>query len=91
MSSKTDPNSRKLQIRKYPNRRYYDSTRSQHVTLEEIYALIRKGYDIEVIDRAAARISPARFWPRSSSSWIHPSWMFFRCRCCTSCCAPASN
>jgi len=42
--------SRKLQIRKYPNRRYYDSTRSRHVTLEQIHALIRDGYDIQVTD-----------------------------------------
>jgi len=39
-----------LEICKYPNRRYYDSTRSCHVTLEEIHALIRDGYDIHVVD-----------------------------------------
>jgi polyhydroxyalkanoate synthesis repressor PhaR len=37
-------------LRKYRNRRYYDSTRSRHLTLEEIYAAIRDGYEIEVID-----------------------------------------
>ena len=45
-----DPDARRLQIRKYPNRRYYDSTRSRHLTLEEIYAAIREGYEIEVLD-----------------------------------------
>jgi polyhydroxyalkanoate synthesis repressor PhaR len=40
----------KLEIRKYPNRRYYDTTRSRHVTLEQIHSLIREGYEIEVID-----------------------------------------
>jgi polyhydroxyalkanoate synthesis repressor PhaR len=44
------PASRTLQIRKYPNRRYYDSTRSRHVTLEDIHALIREGYDVQVTD-----------------------------------------
>jgi polyhydroxyalkanoate synthesis repressor PhaR len=39
-----------LQIRRYPNRRYYDSTRSQHVTLEEIHQLIREGHSVEVTD-----------------------------------------
>jgi polyhydroxyalkanoate synthesis repressor PhaR len=39
-----------LRIRKYPNRRYYDSTRSRHLTLEEIYAAVRDGYEIEVAD-----------------------------------------
>lgn len=49
MAASTDTEKR-LQIRKYPNRRYYDSTRSQHLTLEQIYGLIREGYEIEVID-----------------------------------------
>ncbi len=39
-----------LEIRKYPNRRYYDSTHSQHITLEEIYNLICDGYEISVKD-----------------------------------------
>lgn len=39
-----------LIIKKYPNRRYYDSTRSRHVTFEELYALVRDGYEIEVTD-----------------------------------------
>lgn len=41
---------KRLRIRKYPNRRYYDSTRSRHLTLEEIYAAIREGYEVEVTD-----------------------------------------
>ena len=46
----TKPDAKRLRIRKYPNRRYYDSTRSRHMTLEEIYAAIRDGYEIEVTD-----------------------------------------
>ena len=41
---------KRLTIRKYPNRRYYDSTRSCHLTLEEIYRAIRDGYEVEVTD-----------------------------------------
>lgn len=41
---------RRLDIRKYPNRRYYDSTRSKHLTLEQIHGLIRDGYEIRVTD-----------------------------------------
>jgi polyhydroxyalkanoate synthesis repressor PhaR len=41
---------KRLRIRKYPNRRYYDSTRSRHLTLDEIYQAIRDGYEIEVTD-----------------------------------------
>jgi polyhydroxyalkanoate synthesis repressor PhaR len=43
-----DPN--RVVLRKYPNRRYYDTTRSQYVTLEEIYELIRGGQDVHVVD-----------------------------------------
>jgi polyhydroxyalkanoate synthesis repressor PhaR len=50
MTQETQEPVRKLQIRKYPNRRYYDTTRSRHVTLEEIHGLIRDGYDVQVTD-----------------------------------------
>ena len=39
-----------LDIRKYPNRRYYDATRSKHLTLEDIRSLVRDGYDVTVTD-----------------------------------------
>jgi polyhydroxyalkanoate synthesis repressor PhaR len=39
-----------LEIKKYPNRRYYDATHSRHLTLEEIRSLIQQGYDIRVLD-----------------------------------------
>ena len=42
--------SKQLEIKKYPNRRYYDATRSQHLTLEQIRALIREGCDVRVTD-----------------------------------------
>jgi polyhydroxyalkanoate synthesis repressor PhaR len=40
----------RLEIKKYPNRRYYDATHSRHLTLEEIRALIRDGHDVLVTD-----------------------------------------
>jgi polyhydroxyalkanoate synthesis repressor PhaR len=39
-----------LQIRKYPNRRYYDVTRSRHVTLQDILALVRSGHEVRITD-----------------------------------------
>lgn len=39
-----------LQIKKYPNRRYYDATRRCHVTLHEVYDLVVAGNDICVMD-----------------------------------------
>ena len=44
------PGQSKLELRRYPNRRYYDSTRSQHLTLEGIYRLVREGCDVTVCD-----------------------------------------
>ena len=55
MPSKPAANERTLDIRKYPNRRYYDATRSRHVTLEGIHALIRDGYDIHVTDSSTGQ------------------------------------
>ena len=49
---------KRLEIKKYPNRRYYDATHSRHLTLEEIRTLIQQGYDITVIDaRSSADIT----------------------------------
>ena len=39
-----------LRIKKYPNRRFYDATRSRHVTLEDLYRLVRAGREIAVTD-----------------------------------------
>ena len=39
-----------LQIRKYPNRRYYDATRSCHVTLNELYDLVRGGHTVRITE-----------------------------------------
>lgn len=50
MSSAESPPDKFLDIRKYPNRRYYDATHSRHLTLEEIRTLISEGYDIKVTD-----------------------------------------
>src|SRR5712672_2787319 len=50
MAQTTDPEPKHLEIRKYPNRRYYDTTRSRHLTLDEIRSLIREGYDLRVTD-----------------------------------------
>ena len=48
------------EIRKYPNRRYYDTVRSRHVTLEEIHALIRDGHEVCVKDSASGQDITAR-------------------------------
>lgn len=50
MPAETEPAAKKLEIRKYPNRRYYDATHSRHLTLDEIRLLVQQGYDITVKD-----------------------------------------
>jgi polyhydroxyalkanoate synthesis repressor PhaR len=50
MAEPTDSSPKRLEIKKYPNRRYYDATHSRHLTLEEIRSLIQQGYDIRVTD-----------------------------------------
>lgn len=39
-----------LEIKKYPNRRFYDVSRSRHVTLADLYDLVRQGRQILVRD-----------------------------------------
>jgi polyhydroxyalkanoate synthesis repressor PhaR len=50
MAKNDSEESRTLEIRKYQNRRYYDSTHSRHLTLEQIHKLIIEGYNIRVLD-----------------------------------------
>lgn len=38
-------------IKKYANRKLYDTNTSRYITLDGISALVRDGYDIEVVDR----------------------------------------
>lgn len=50
MAESSASETKKLEIKKYPNRRYYDATHSRHLTLEEIHGLIQQGYDLHVTD-----------------------------------------
>jgi polyhydroxyalkanoate synthesis repressor PhaR len=50
MAKNESKESRTLEIRKYQNRRYYDSTHSRHLTLEQIHRLIIEGCNIRVLD-----------------------------------------
>lgn len=46
----TNPPSSVYQIKKYPNRRFYDSTRRRHATLADLYELVNAGNEIVVTD-----------------------------------------
>lgn len=55
----TRPASQPIQIRKYPNRRFYDVTHSRHATLQDLYHFVRSGENIQVFDsRSGADITP---------------------------------
>lgn len=43
---------KRYEIKKYPNRRFYDVTRSIHVTLADLYDLVRAGNEIVVTDKS---------------------------------------
>ena len=44
------PSGEVLQIKKYPNRRFYDATRSCHVTLHDLYDLIQAGHNVSITE-----------------------------------------
>src|SRR5512132_2364418 len=50
MAPSTDPANKRLEIKKYANRRYYDAMHSRHLTLDEIRSMVQQGYDIRVLD-----------------------------------------
>ena len=50
MAKNNSDEPRTLEIRKYQNRRYYDGTRSRHLSLQQIHKLIIEGYNIRVLD-----------------------------------------
>jgi len=41
-----------IRIRKYPNRRLYDTSRSAFITANQLFTIVREGQQIEVIDSA---------------------------------------
>jgi polyhydroxyalkanoate synthesis repressor PhaR len=43
-------NSAKIVIKKYANRRLYDTSSSRYINLEDIAALVRNGKDLQVVD-----------------------------------------
>jgi len=52
MSEPAPDEVKQIDLKKYANRRYYDSTHSRHLTLDEIRTFVQQGYDIRVTDAA---------------------------------------
>jgi polyhydroxyalkanoate synthesis repressor PhaR len=45
-----EPPPQLIEVKKYPNRRLYDSTRSRHLTHEELYDLVVAGHTVRVTE-----------------------------------------
>ena len=39
-----------ITIKKYPNRRLYDTSRSAYINLEELAQLVQAGHDVQIVD-----------------------------------------
>ena len=52
------PESDPVIIKKYANRRLYNTDSSSYITLEHLAAMTREGRDFKVIDAKAATTSP---------------------------------
>jgi polyhydroxyalkanoate synthesis repressor PhaR len=50
----------RVELRRYPNRRYYDCARSQHLTLDDIYRLVREGHSVTISDSKTGEDISAR-------------------------------
>ncbi|MFZ9880170.1 MAG: polyhydroxyalkanoate synthesis regulator DNA-binding domain-containing protein [Phycisphaerales bacterium] len=46
----TAPSTDVIRIRKYPNRRLYDTSRSTHLTHDEVLAIVRRGQRVQISD-----------------------------------------
>jgi hypothetical protein len=60
-------------IRKYQNRRYYESTRSRRLSLQQIHKLIIEGYNIRVLDRIS-RCGLIWSWIRRIRKLLAATW-----------------
>lgn len=49
------PDPQLLQIRKYPNRRLYDQSRSRHLTVDDLYDAVVAGHTVVVTDSRTGR------------------------------------
>ena len=55
MAKERESGMRQLEIKKYANRRYYDSSRSGHLTLKRIRELIQQGHDLRITEAKSGR------------------------------------
>jgi len=60
MSKDRDRAEKFLEIRRYSNRRFYDTTHSRHVTMDEIHDRVKQGWRVRVTDASSGEDITAR-------------------------------
>lgn len=60
MSKERQRAGKEMEIRRYSNRRFYDTTHSRHVTLEDIHNRVKDGWQIRVTDASTGEDITAR-------------------------------
>jgi polyhydroxyalkanoate synthesis repressor PhaR len=71
MAKNNSDESRTLEIRKYQNWRYYDCTRSRHLSLQQIHKLIIEGYNIRVLDAKTNEDITSKILPEYEPVKLH--------------------
>jgi hypothetical protein len=72
-------------IKRYTNRKLYDTVESRYVTLDEIAEMVKQNVEVKIVDNRTRKISPQSRWRRSSSRKRRR-----RTRCPCRCCARSS-
>ena len=59
-------------IKRYPNRKLYDTAESRYITLNEIAALLREGHEVSVFDSRTGEDITSLLLPRCLSARRKP-------------------
>jgi polyhydroxyalkanoate synthesis repressor PhaR len=81
MAKNNSDEPRTLEIRKYQNRRYYNGTRSRHLSLQQLHRLIIEGYNIRVLDAKTNQDITPKVLTQISSNMNRSSWTCSRMNC----------
>ena len=81
----------RVQLRRYPNRRYYDAGRSQHLTLEDIFRLICEGHQVQVNDSKSGEDITVRVLAQLILEQAPGKLAALPRNCCTRSSAPTSR
>jgi hypothetical protein len=71
------PSTDVIRIRKYPNRRLYDTSRSTHLTHDEVLAIVRRGLRVQISDSRTETDITNEVLPAGAPPWHQdsPPWL----------------